>query len=223
MPLPPFIICPDSEGDENRYEWSTRIPQSSHQFLTDLKNDYEMSSKSQALRACIFFTQQHFRKVVEDSGSVIGKQISAALEVFQVRAEQDKRREIHKQILELLARAAGETGAPMRIRLENAAKNLAGVWSITFPPPDLPLMLKDKNAAYVLRKLRQIASEQQTNRVRLNDLNPRARSFKASDLREILLTLERADYLELTEEKTSGPPTLWITLPTLESSGIFNR
>jgi len=214
MPKLPFVSAPmEVEGDENKYLWSTRIPESTHQKLSDWAAEYHLN-KAGLLREVIYFAIEHWPKIMEQRGVDVSDTLKADFKSESATRKQDRRRVAHKDVVDLLTRAASEDLPPLKAELKLAAKRMAEAWHIPFPPPDLPFDVANESAAYVLKWIKKVMAENKTNRVRLNELNPRIRRFNASELREVVAQLEEHGYIVTSEEITSGPPTLWISLPS---------
>ena len=215
MPIPDFISTPSIDGDENKSPWSTRVSEGTHQWLWDLQSEYGLNSKAETMRAVIFFAQEYLPKIAERLGEKFSERLAADAAAESAIREQRRRTAKHKKVLELLTMAAASESKPIKIRLEQAAKEMAKVWSIPYPPRGLPLITRDKDAAFVLRRVQQIMTEKSTSTIKLNELNPRVNKFNAGELREILDKLAKNDYLELRPEHTSGPETVWIVISAI--------
>lgn len=216
MPGLPLVSKPDQiDGDENKYLWSTRFPESIHQKLSDLGSEYNLN-KAGLMREMVYFAIEYLPKVADLLGVDVSKKLRASSKSKMATREQDQRKAAYTEIIDLLTRAAGESYKPLEVKLKLAAKEIAEAWRISFPPPDLPLDVANQDAAHVLKKIKKVMGEKQMSRVRLNELNPRVHQFKADKLREIIAQLEEHGYVVTNEEATSGPSTLWISLPSYE-------
>lgn len=219
----PFIpqTSYDSGGDDNKYLWSTRITEEVHQRLADISSEHHLS-KAETLRQIILFAIECMAKEGTELSEKVRKRIIADSKRRRAIQEQDERFKAHKYVIELLTRASTEEDGHTKAMLRIAAKETAAAWHIEFPPPGLPFIAIDKDAAYVYGKVKKVAEENNTTSIKLNELNPRIHNLNADQLREILKRLEEHDYVDLSEERTSGPSTLWITLPTLPLMELSN-
>jgi predicted DNA-binding protein len=213
--LPFGTTSPDIEGDENKYLWSTRIPEGVHQRLLDMASERNLN-KAALLRDIIFLVVEHWPKIAEHYDIEFSSILETDIQSEAAKRRQDKRKAAHKDVMDLLTRAASEDYQPLKAELVTTAKRKAEAHRIPFPPPDLPLDVTNQDAAYVLKWVKRVMTESKTSRVRLNELNPRIRQFKADKLREIIAQLEEHGYVTTNEETTSGPSTLWISLPSYE-------
>jgi len=216
MPKLPLVMIPiETEGDDNKYLWSTRIPESTHQKLLDLASEYNLN-KAGLLREIVYFAIEYWPESAESQGVNISDKLKASFRSEAATRRQDRRKAAHREVIDLLTRAASEDLPALKAELEVAAKRMAEAWHISFPPPDLPFDVANQDAAYVLKWIKKIMVENKASRIRLNELNPRVRQFNANGLREIIVQLEEHGYIMTGEEVTSGPPTLWISLPSYE-------
>lgn len=222
MPSIPCVSGPTTtEGDENKYLWSTRIPEETHQSLIDLMSEYHIN-KAQLLREMIFFGIEYIPKVLKEQGENPSKRMQANARAQAAVYEFMQRQTAVGNIIDLLTKANETDYPPLKAKLNLAAKQIAEVWNLEFPPSSLPLITRDKDAAYVLGRIHAIMNDRGTNTIRLNELNSRAHKFNANELRNILERLKESEYIELVPEITSGPETLWITAPTFPDALVPN-
>lgn len=212
--IPDFISSLTGDGDGYNYAWVVRVDQAGNQFLYDLMGEWNTGSKSEMLRGCISFTAQYLPTIASMNGKEAGIKIAVRAELIAARAEMMKRKGAAIEVKQAYMEAMSESHEPTKNRLLEAAKKYAGVYGIEWPPKSIDLLHYDSDARYVHNRVLSILRQSGEPRVSLRELTMGSVG-NAEHVLETLRKLEAAEHVILEEEKRSGPPTIWVSVPTL--------
>lgn len=215
----PIPLNSFGEGDDDSYAWSTRVSKGANQFLLDLMAEWQLQNKSQTLAVAVQFLYTYLDKITEDTDTEFSEKFRARLEFIKSQQEADTWDQILADLANRMVRIEKTDHAGIRTQLEETAKRFAKAYGVPWPPPDLPLISYDSEARYILDRIIAVASKNKTNRISSRDLLQNCHWISA-DLMPVLERLAQYDHISLEREDRSGPPTVWITVPTMSVSKI---
>lgn len=210
----PSFIKKFSDGDDNSYCWSTRLPKGGHQFLLDIQAEYQFPNKSKTLLFIVEYANGNLDVTAGQAGEPVSAKLQAKLNFDRAGREAMERREIIANLSQRLVEINAMDHLPTKLKLEATARDLAEKHQVSWPPPEMPLVEYDSEAKYVLDRVLSLLVRRQSSRLNLADLIANS----VGDKDKILPVLERLEgngYVMLVQERRSGPPTTWIEVPTL--------
>ena len=209
----PFLRQFD-DGDDDSYSWSGRIPKGANQFLLDLMAEENLPNKSQTIKLVVQFAWTWYVRAAELTGHEISGRLQARLEFDAAQRDANERQDVLTELNKRLALIHEIDHPPTRYRLIATAKHLAETHGMDWPPKSLPLIAYDEDAAYVRDRIMNLVSRSDDGRVSLRDLVMQS----VGDTAKILPVIERLaeqGYIEVYKEHRSGPPTVWIAVPSV--------
>jgi len=210
----PFLKSFD-EGDDDSYSWSTRICKGANQWLLDLMAEKQLPNKSQTLKLVVQFAWSWWAEAANLSDDEhISERFQARLEFDAAQRDANERQDVLTELNKRLALIHEIDHPPTRYRLIATAKHLAETHGMDWPPKSLPLIAYDEDAAYVRDRIMNLVSRSDDGRVSLRDLVMQS----VGDTAKILPVIERLaeqGYIEVYKEHRSGPPTVWIAVPSV--------
>jgi hypothetical protein len=214
IPLP---LNSFGEGDDDSYSWTTRLDKGGNQFLLDIMAEWQLHNKSQALKVAVMFMHTYLSEVLEVAGeSELSARMETILAFRSARMDAADRMRVIDELRERMQLIDATDHPGLKARLEQTAKQYAALHRLPWPPPDAALVTYDTEARYILERLIVTSNALGKNRVSLRELLARC-NWRRRVVVPILERLERHEYVEIEKEKRSGPPTLWITVPTLDA------
>lgn len=218
----PILLSEFPEGDDDTYAWSTRLCKGANQFLLDIMAEWQLFNKSQTLKLAVSFMYTYLQDILDSEDSELNERMRV---IFAFREAQRLAVE-RKAVIEELNSAMvliKEAGHPaIKEQLEESAKAYAALHRLPWPPPEIPLIDYDAEARYILDRImvasKNVGSERITNRDLLQTCH-----WPADDIKPVLSRLAENGYIDLEEETRSGPPTLWIIIPTMPVAQFRNE
>jgi len=219
--VPGFLDCFSTfgEGDDNSYCWSTRIPKGADQFLHDIEAEYSQSNKSQTLKLIIQFAYSFWNVVAEQQGETLSERFKARIDFRKAESDALERESIINDLNRRLAQIERTDHLPLRIKLAATGQKLAEQYGISWPPPETPLVIYDEEARYLHNRIITIAQNNGRSKISLRELNTGCK-FRKEEIMPVLGRLKEAGYIDTKTEHVSGPPTVWIEIPSLDLSTV---
>jgi len=209
MPNPPFVTDFDSgEIDEDKFAWSTRIPESAHQFLLDLMSDYQIVSKSKTLRMIVAFASDWFKYIAKMKKAELSERVRTRIELNQQLYERRQRDADKRLLIRLTTDIANESNPLLRAKLVKSASEFAKARNLNWPPIEGPT--KDFEANYLFDKILEELDNQNVSRVSVRMLQLRT-GWSKEGLMTVLDRLAQDELVRLEYEKRRGPKTIWIS------------
>jgi len=199
------------------HAWSTRVDRETHLFLLDVKAEFNLATNAAAMRKVLEIGIDAIGKGIYGPGQDDKLRVQAAAEARAVLGQISAREQAEAQIERLISVAAQINSEQLRLRLQSAALKLSRTYSLPWPPENLSITAVDSRAAAVLETAKRLVTKD--GECNLATLNPLVR-YNASELKSVLGKLQDAGFVTLRTEKRSGPPTIWIEIPTAPD-GLF--
>lgn len=203
------------DGEPCTIACTAKFPLSEFLIMIDVQSEWNLSSKSAALRALVRYAYSKMAEEDEKHTGLSGKVkawVRAARLLDQIKREE----KVIGRISELRTKAVENTNPEMRVALEEAAKDLAREYGIGWPPPEPSVLDAKPDVRRVLGSAMNLLGRSEEDRVPLRELS-RSTGLNKKDLLPVLEILSGEGFLRIDEGQRSGRKTTWIVGPPLTS------
>lgn len=211
----PSYIGADIVADKKNRWIGGRVTEGEYQFFLDLMSDWETENKSTALRAIIRLLAHWLPRIAEIQDEPLTKQLKASARLVVAMANAARRKTLEAESQRAYITAMSVDHEPTRRDLLAAAQQHAEAYDLKWPPVGSDPLQADPDMRYVYERVVTLMADREGQRLSLRDLVANSTGNKDNIL-PTLASLEKGGYLTMEEERRSGPPTIWIRVPSLE-------
>lgn len=210
----PSYISDELKADRKNRWISGRVTEGEYQFFLDLMSEWEVEKKSSALRALIRFAAVWLPKIAEMKEEPLTERLETSAELMMAMAAATRRKNLEAELCRVYMMAMETVHEPTKRRLLAAAQKHAEIHDLKWPPVGSDPLQTDPSMRYVYERVVTLLDQRNNGKLTLRDLVANSTGNK-EDIAPILASLEKGGYLTMEEERRSGPPTIWIRVPTL--------
>jgi hypothetical protein len=213
----PGFITEFTQVDKyNRTIPTVRVSEAQQQLVIDFQTEWECG-KSDVIRGMIDFMGAYYQQIAELNLCPVGVPVKLSCNVIRYLSENRQKKQIKDTLMQLYGIASVTTNQYKRDEMLKTAQEYAELHDIEWPPPEsvISLLTTDPEARYVMDRVIQTATENESSRITLRQLQQKANRNK-DECMEQLEKLVSKGYVQMDGEQRSGPETTWIDIPTME-------
>lgn len=211
----PDFIGPDIAADKKNRYIGGRVTEGEFQFFLDLQSEWGIPKQGPVLRAILRFVSKYLPKIALTEGEAFAERMEARSELRAAMQEAARREGLRNDSCQAYAKAVCVTHEPTRKRLLEAGENHARLHDLEWPPSSVSPIQADPSAQYIYNRVITLIAQCDEPRVSLRDVVANSTGDKAG-IMPLLARLEQHGYVAMEEERRSGPPTIWVSIPSLE-------